>query len=145
MAKWRAEAIKRLPELRRVIAEAPEVMALWIDIQRAFEDAYKADPPNDSLIARIYSFADWCMDARRNADAGRDPLSAVLVAFYEDIPGFKPARDDMPRWLSYDEVAQNRQVFSYQIGDEAFDALVLHMAKNRHRFVPRDRRPHIGG
>lgn len=139
MAKWRAEAIQRLPELRRIVADADSVMALWIELLWAFEKAYKAEPPNDSLIARIYSFADWCVDAPRNADAGHDPLTAVVVAFYEDIPKFGPARDDMPRWFRYEEVAENRQIFSYFIGDKEFDALVLHMAKNRHRFVPRDR------
>jgi hypothetical protein len=139
MAKWRAEAIQRLPELRRVIAEAETVMAAWIELRMAFEDAYEAEPPDDSLIARIYSFADWCLDAPRNADAGRDPFTAVLVAFYEDIPTIKAARDDMPRWFTYDEVARNRQVFSYHLRPEEFDALVLHMARNRHRYVPRDR------
>lgn len=144
MAKWRAEAIKRLPELRRVVAEADTVMALWIELRFAFERAYDAEPPDESLIARIYSFADWCIDAPRNPDAGRDPLTSVAVAFYEDIPTIEPARDDMPRWFSYEEVARNRPVFSYHIGAKEFDALVEHMARNRHRFVPRERRPHAG-
>ena len=136
MARWRAEAIKRLPELRDVIASADSVMTLWIELQSAFERAYRAEPPDESLIGRIYSFADWCVQAPRGP-AGHDPLGAVIVAFYEDIPAFKPAWDDMPRWFPYAEVADNRRVFAYQIGDEAYEALVEHMKRNRHRYRPR--------
>jgi hypothetical protein len=32
MARWRAEALERLPELRKAIDSADEIMALWIDI-----------------------------------------------------------------------------------------------------------------
>jgi hypothetical protein len=137
MARWRAEALQRLPELRDVITSADSVMALWIELLSAFEKAYRSDPWDESLIGRIYSFADWCMNAPRGPDAGHDPMSAVTVAFYEDIPAFKPARDDMPRWFPYAEVANNRQVFAYLIGDEKYDELVKHMAKNRHRYQPR--------
>lgn len=137
MARWRAEALERLPELRDMITSADTVMALWIALHEAFEKAYRADSPDETLIGRIYSFADWCIQASRGPDAGHDPMTAVTVAFYEDIPAFKPARDDMPRWFPYEEVANNRQVFAYHIGDEEYDALVKHMAKNRHRYQPR--------
>jgi len=50
MARWRAEAPKRLPELRDVITSADSVMALWFELQSAFEEAYRADPPDESLI-----------------------------------------------------------------------------------------------
>jgi hypothetical protein len=133
MARWRSAALERLPELREKIAKAENVMSLWIELHLAFEKAYR-DPQNDDLIARIYSYADWCLAARRNDDASHDPLTAVIVAFYEDIPTNKPAREDMPRWFSYAEVANNRHVFAYLIGDDEFDALVKHMAKNRHQF-----------
>jgi hypothetical protein len=139
MARWRAEAIKRLPELRQVIASAESVMTLWHELQDAFEQAYLAQPPAESLIAGIYSFADWCLEAPRVDDAGHDPFSALIVAFYEDIPKFRPARDDMPRWFLYSEVAQNRRVFSYMIGDKEYDELVAYMAKNQHRYRPRPR------
>ena len=118
MARWRAEA-------------------LWIELQFAFEKAYRADPPDEAMIARIYSFADWCVQAPRGPDAGHDPMTAVTVAFYEHIPNFKPAREDMPRWFRYSEVTNNWQVFSYHLGDEEFDALLKHMAKNQHRHQPR--------
>jgi len=137
MARWRAEAPKRLPELRDVITSADSVMALWFELQSAFEEAYRADPPDESLIGCIYSFADWCLQAPRGPDGGHDPISGAIVAFYEDIASFKPARDDMPRWFTYAEVADNRQVFAYNIGDKAYDDLVKHMSINRRRYKPR--------
>jgi hypothetical protein len=137
MARWRAEALERLPGLRDVITSADNVMALWCELQPAFEKAYRAVPPDESLIMGIYSFADWCVQAPRGPDAGHDPLTAVTVGFYEHIPGFKPAREDMPRWFRYSEVANSRLVFSYWSGDEAYEALLKHMAKNRHLYQVR--------
>jgi hypothetical protein len=141
MARWRAEAIRRLPELRQVIVSANSVMALWIELFRAFRKAYEREPRDEALIARIYNYADWCMQAPRGPDAGHDPFTAVTVAFYEDIPRFQPAREDMPRWFPYSEVAQNKHVFAYHLSDEEFADLVRHMEKNQERYQPRDRPP----
>jgi len=60
-----------------------------------------------------------------------------MVAFFEEIPKFKPARDDMPRWFRYEEVAGSREVFSYFIGDEEYKRLLEYMAKNKDPFQPR--------
>lgn len=137
MAKWRAQAISRLPELREVITSADTIMACWIELHLVFERAYEVEPPNESLIARIYSFADWCIQAPRSEDAGRDPLTAVTVAFFEHVPTHKLAREDMPRWFRYSEVAGSRAVFAYLIGDDEYDLLLKYMAKNQHRYQPR--------
>lgn len=137
MARWRAEALRRLPELRKTIAAANNVMALWIELTCAFEMAYKADPVDESLISRIYAYADWCIQAPHASDAGRDPTSAVTVAFYEHIPTFPPARDDMPRWFHASEIAQNRQVFSYLISDTEYADLLQYVRKNQRLYRPR--------
>jgi hypothetical protein len=137
MAKWRAQALSRLPELHRVIAESDSVMALWIELTFAFEQAYKPDPPDESLIARIYSFADWCIQAPRNSDAGHDPSTAVTVAFYEHIPTIPESRQDMPRWFRYAEVAQAREVFSYLIGEQSYLELLAHMQRHQYLYRPR--------
>ena len=44
MARWRAEALERLPEMRETITSAQCVMALWIELELAFERAYEAKP-----------------------------------------------------------------------------------------------------
>lgn len=136
MARWRSAAIERLPALRETIAAAETIMSLWIELLLKFEDAYR-DPKNDDLIARIYSFADWCFAAPRNDDAGHDPATVVLVNFYEHIPQSKAAREDMPRWFSYDQVAGSRSVFAYLIDDKEFEDLLAYMKQNRKRYVQR--------
>src|SRR5688500_2281147 len=113
MALWRAEAIARLPELQRTIAAADSVMALWTELSIDFKQAYERKPRNDSLIARIYSYADWCVTAPRGADARHDPLSAVAACFYEHIPRHDLARHDMPRWFLAKDVEFARRTFSY--------------------------------
>jgi hypothetical protein len=137
MALWRAEALKRLPELRKAIDSSDTIMALWIELYIAFERAYERNPRDESLISRIYSFADWCEKAPRGTDAGRDPSTAVVIGFYEDIPNHSAARDDMPRWFTYAEVAQDKRLFSYKIGEEKYRELLQYMSRNQHRYVGR--------
>jgi hypothetical protein len=113
-------------------------MGLWIDLLIAFERAYERNPRDDSLIARIYSFADWCKKAPRRSDAGHDPLTAVTVGFYEHISSHPAARDDMPRWFRMSEIMQNKLVFAYHIGEERYQQLLANMQRNRHKYVDRE-------
>jgi len=137
MSRWRHEALKRLPQLQKVIAEADNVMALWIELRYEFENAYRQDPPDEKTIAAIYSYADCCLRAPRGPDAAHDPSTAVTISFHEEIPTIPAARDDMPRWFTYPEVANNRVVFGYLIDDRELESLLAHMQKNRHRYQPR--------
>jgi hypothetical protein len=88
MAKWRIEALERLPELRRTVDAADSIMALWIELGFAYEDAI-FPPENRDLIQRIEAYAEWCANAPRNNDPGRDPPTAVTVAFYEHLDEMK--------------------------------------------------------
>ena len=137
MARWRAEALRLLPELQKAIDSSHEIMAFWIEAQLAFQRAYERKPPDESLIARIYSYADWCTNARRGPDAGHDPSTAIAVAFFEDIPTIPAALADMPRWFTFKEVAENKPIFSYHIGEEGYQQLLQHMQRNRHLYRPR--------
>ncbi len=132
MAQWRRAAIEHLPELRQKIAAADSIMALWIEIHGAFEKAYR-EPRNEDLIARIYAFARWCWHAPRNEDPGRDPSTAATVAFLEHIPGIPAAREDMPRWFTFDEIAAAKSIFVYSLGEIAYKELLAHMQRNKHQ------------
>ena len=90
-------------------------------------------------FAGVYAYADWCMSAPSTADASTDPATAVIVCFYEDIPATHGARADMPRWFTFDEVANNRTIFTYMIGDDSYRDLIAYMARRRHLHVPRER------
>lgn len=131
MARWRAEAIARLPELRETIEQSHQLMFLWTELQLVFERAYR-EPTNDDLIRRIYDFARWCEQAPRDEDAGRDPLTCVCVGFYKHVPTNAAARADMHRWFSVAELLSGRSVFAYHIGEEDFERLVSEIrAKHR--------------
>lgn len=139
MARWRAEALKYFPDLQKTIASVDNVMALWLELHLAFEAAYQTNPRNEALIARVYAYADWCMQTPRSSDPSHDPSTAVALAFYEHIPACSPARDDMPRWFRYEEIVQDRAIFSYHIGDQDYNELLAYMAQNKHRYRPRIR------
>jgi hypothetical protein len=141
MARWRVEALKRLPELKEKIESAPQIMAFWIEALHAFEDAYDQKPPDESLISRVYDFADWCEIAPRNPDAERDPLTAVNLCFYEHIPTIPAARADMPKWFTFLEVSENRSIFSYLVGQDDYQQLLQHMQRNRRLYLPRKSKP----
>lgn len=133
MARWRAAAIERMPDLKSLVESSKTISELWVGLCDEFAIAYDK-PMNEDVIAQIYAFADWCVEAPRCDEDGRDPFSAVVVGFYESIPTLPNARDDMPRWFKYSAVKDNRLVFSYLIGDEAFEKLLEHMKQNQKKY-----------
>jgi hypothetical protein len=133
MALWRKAAIDRLPELREKVASAENVMSLWIELSLVFEEAYR-EPRDNDLIERIYSYARWCWAAPRSNEADHDPESAASVAFFEHIPSIPAAREDMPRWFTFEEVSAAKSLFCYAIGETAFKDLLAHMQRNSERY-----------
>jgi hypothetical protein len=123
MPPWRETATATLPELADEIAEAENPYLLWIELRRRFEDAYDDLPPNESLISRIYAFSEWCQRAPRGRTAEDDLLTCVSVCFLEHIPEHPAARADMPRWFTRERLFGNKEIFSYMIGEQGFDAL----------------------
>ncbi|MEI8194996.1 MAG: hypothetical protein WCI73_03710 [Phycisphaerae bacterium] len=138
MARWRAAAIKLLPELREEVAAADNLMALWIELHNQFNTAYR-EPRNEDLISRIYAYADWCLYAPPQNDSAHDPGMAVNLAFFEHIPTNRAAREDMPRWFTYKEVAACPDIFSYFLDEQAFSDLLAYMKKHQKRYVKRPR------
>lgn len=131
MARWRNEALRLLPELKEYIESADQIMAFWIAAMLAFQFAYERSTADESLISRIYTFADWCLAAPRGSDAGHDPCTAVMIAFYESIPTIAAAREDMLNWFTRKEVVSLKDIFSYHIGETGFGELLQHMYQNR--------------
>jgi hypothetical protein len=139
MLPWRETAFELLPELAEKITD-PEIdtpYLLWFEICAAFDKAYEASPRDESLIGRIYRYADWCVAAPRGDTAADDLLTCTCVCFYEHIPRHPAARDDMPRWISYQDFVGSEQIFRYHLTEEEFAALKQHFYKHRHDFVAR--------
>jgi hypothetical protein len=122
--EWGKEAFNRFPELidRFDFVESP--YSLWIELRLAFDEAYK-EPRNENLIAKIYAFADWCCEQPRGATAEDDLASSVVVCFYEHIPESPEALTDMPRWFKLSDVQQMKETFSYMVGEEGFQCILL--------------------
>lgn len=137
MALWRTQALNRFSRLKQCIESSETVMSFWGELWFEFEKAYRCKPIDEAMIMAVYRFADWCVNAPRNDDASRDPLSSTVVCFFEHILYFKPSRDDMPRWFSYSDVKQSKQVFSYMIGEAEYELLVEYMEQNQKKYRPR--------
>src|SRR5205085_11992801 len=99
MKKWQKVAMQMLPELQLKIIEAENPMSLWVEIIFYFDEAYE-EPKNEDFIRRVYEYADWSLNQDVGETAAEHPPTCVVVCFWEHIPTYKPARDDMPRWFS---------------------------------------------
>lgn len=126
---WGREAFNRFPELIDRFDNADDPYLLWFELTEAFKNAYKA-PRDEDLIARIYAFADWCCSQPEGATAGDDLGTCVCVCFYEHIPQSAEAVEDMPRWFSRSDVLAMKDTFSYLVGEEGFQRILL--AYERH-------------
>ncbi len=97
-ANWKEHALQALPELTAEIEEAESSYQMWGSILDAFGDAY-AESRNESLIRRIYDYADWCCQQPPGETAADDLGTCVAVCFFEHIPEIPAALNDMPRWF----------------------------------------------
>ena len=129
MADWKHKALELFPEMGFEIGEADNPMALWLDIQFEFFEAYK-EPRRDDFVRRVYEFESWCMDQEGGEDAENDLPTCVVVCFWEHIPTDPAARKDMPRWFSVEEVLANAEPFSYFLTSGNFEELVDEMSKS---------------
>lgn len=124
MSLWRRRASEMLPESQTLIAEADNPYDLWSELRSGLNTLYQREPLDDRQISRIYGYAKWCLWQPRNDDL----RTAVVVCFYEHLPTDWLIRADVARWLSADEFAGLRAVFSYHLSaDEvaAFEAEFL--------------------
>ena len=135
MPPWRETALRLLPELAEPIGEAENPYQLWFGLWDAFRAAY-GPPRDDGLIRRVYEYAQWCEQAPRGETATDDLFTTVVVCFFEEIPTDAQARADMPRWFTYEEVRDAREVFSYMAGAAVYEELLRHMAASRGRYQP---------
>jgi hypothetical protein len=121
---WGKEAFNRFPDLIDRFDFVDSPYALWFELRDAFEQAYKP-PRNEDLISRVYAYANWCCSQPDGATAEDDLGSCVCVCFYEHIPEIPEALADMPRWFSRSDVILMKETFSYMVGEEGFQRILL--------------------
>ena len=120
--EWQEVAMQMLPELRSKIETAETPMSLWLEIVFSFDEAYE-EPRNEDFIKRVYGYADWCLSHAVGETAAEHLPTCVAICFWEHIPTTKAARDDMPRWFSFEDVIANQHFFRYHLSDEEFEDL----------------------
>ena len=121
---WGKQAFERFPELIDRFECVASPYQLWFELTDVFQQAYKA-PRNEDLISRIYAYADWCFSQPRSATAEDDLSTCVCTCFYEHIPESPEALEDMPRWFSRSDVLTMKETFSYMVGDDGFQRILL--------------------
>ena len=123
---WRHEAISRFPELKDKLEDERDIETpymLWFDLIDLFKKAYES-PKDDTMINRVYSFADWCVNQPEGSTAEDDLGTCVCVCFYEEIPTCPGAIEEMPKWFSHSDVLAMKSTFSYSVGEEGFQQIL---------------------
>jgi hypothetical protein len=134
MCNWREKADEFFPDLAEELSWTDSPMSLWVALYTEFVIAYE-EPRDESLIRRVYEFAEWCMEQEQPGvkDASQHLLTCVAVCFWEPLPTNRLARADMPRWFTYEDIALNRRIFSYFLSDTEFEELLTLFPKQRRR------------
>src|SRR5262245_44276630 len=114
---WKEKARDLFPELSSDADEAETPYLLWFALRDAFFGAYRS-PRNESLIRRIYEFADWCVKQPGGQTAEDDLATCVSVSFYEHIPEMPEARSDMTRWFTNEEFQRMQEIFRYHLDEK---------------------------
>jgi len=122
MEQWRKVALQMLPELSSEIEEAETPMSLWLQIVFSFDQAY-GEPRNEDFIRRVYGYADWCLLQPLGETAEEHLPTCVAVMFWEHIPTLKVARDDMPKWISLENMIANEPWFKHRLSEEEREEL----------------------
>ncbi len=76
-----------------------------------------------TLLRKSYAYSDWGLSQDIGETAEEHFPTCIAVCFWEHIPTYKPARDDMPRWLSFEYIMANQHWFKYSLSDEEFEEL----------------------
>jgi hypothetical protein len=132
LAAWRQKADEMIPEQGKWARAADTPYLLWTELRTMLEQAYDS-PHNESLIKRIYEFADWCDHQPRGRRADDDLLTAVAVCFYEHLPEHPAARADMPRWFTRQEVLNMKELLCYHNSEEDFEKLLTLFPQTPHQ------------
>jgi hypothetical protein len=116
---WRRKALEAVPELAKQIREEKNPFGVWIEIQMAFEREYELESPNQSLLARIYGYARWCLYQPKDDNL----RTAVIVCFYEHLPQNPKVRTSMHKWLSVQDFENLRSAFRWDLTEQGVDRL----------------------
>ena len=84
MSAWRHQAFERFPEFRTKLQESKSPGLYWIELQLAFNEAYRKG--DIDLFKRILDYADWCFKAHGENATANELGTIVWVFFFEHMP-----------------------------------------------------------
>ncbi len=131
MSEWRRKAKSEFPDRTAAVEHAGSLNDLWFELLVDFQAAYRDARPRKDFSDRVWAFASWCFDRRRN----RSVRNAVAVCFYEHLPHFGPARIELPHRISPEDFDSLTPAFRVTLTDAEFDtfAAEFHSATGRPR------------
>jgi hypothetical protein len=131
VSAWRCKALDLLPQHRLVIERAESPMSLWIDLRLRFlNHVASGDLAAEHAVLR---YASWCT-AEGAGTGPSDTLTAVLVAFYEDLAAEKGLWPRFKSWFRPDEFEVLAKAFHYHLSEEEFEQLRAEFYGNRSKF-----------
>ncbi len=137
MPHWLQKAHEMFPELISRFEQVDTPYLLWFELYDEFIHSYSASPRNESLIMRVYQFADWCLEQPQGRKADDDLTTCVAVCFYEHLPDHFGIRSDMPRWFTVDDILLMKQIFCYHMSESEFEDLKRYFEQHQDMYVGR--------
>jgi hypothetical protein len=106
------------PERRDMLRRGDGIHTVLAELFGDLRDAYRAVPPQQQRIDRIYDFVEWCFGPKQNQTL----RNAAAVSFYEHVPDFAPARGDLAARFTPAMWAELQGLLYQMLPPESYDA-----------------------
>jgi hypothetical protein len=138
MENWRTRAIEVFRDVLPIeelvtdpFAEAP---AIWTELYVILVQCYDEQPPNESLIARIYDFAWWCLDQPNTDNVNTDISNTAAVGLIEHLPLNRKILGDLHRWMTIETFRGCESLFRYHLDDAEYSKFSAEFLRKRTDF-----------
>lgn len=112
------ELSTRFPEIRgRIQADADEPYALMNHLAEWIMEMNNHAEP---LIARLAQFAEWCESQPSGEGPSEDPLTILVIGFYEALFESPATQELLPKLASRKTLVENADYFRAWIGDDNY-------------------------
>ncbi len=121
MSQWRSEALTRLPELQRIIADrsVDGPMRLWIELYGEFERLCRQTPPPLDLLQRIWGYGQWCLDHPSDS-----VVTAVVCAYFEHMLMSPAVKALLPQITSHEKFLAIKPTLLYHNDEQDVERFI---------------------
>ena len=122
MSRWRHEAFKRLPGLRKQLQQEKTLFgfchAVYDELCRAY------DRNDEALIRSIYRFSEWCLEQPESEKTEEDLPTAISLCFFEHLPEKDRIRKDLSRHFPRSFLVSMKEIFCYHGSPGKFNEII---------------------